>query len=127
MKGILLFRKALKLFFAAFITMTLFSTAGIALENNEADKIEFLISSVENLEGAKFIRNGREHDSKEAGRHLRMKLERAEKYINNADDFIRINSSSYITGEPYLIKFSDGTTIKAENFFRERLTEYKGP
>lgn len=113
-------------FITAFIIMTLFSTAGIALENNEADKIEFLISSVENLEGAKFIRNGREHDSREAGRHLRLKLERAEKYIKNANDFIRINSRSYITGEPYLIKYSDGRTIEAEKFLREKLKEYKG-
>ncbi len=116
-----------RLFFTAFFIMVLFNSAGGALEKIEAGRIEFLISSVENLKGAKFIRNGREHDSKEAGKHLRLKLERAEKYINNADDFIRINSSSYITGEPYLIKFSDGTIIEAENFFRERLKGYKGP
>jgi len=97
-----------------------------ALDNSEAEKIEFLINSVENLKDAKFIRNGREHDSIEAGRHLRLKLERAEKYIKSADDFIRINSRSYITGEPYLIKYSDGRTIKAETFLRERLKEYRG-
>jgi hypothetical protein len=113
-------------FFTAFIIMMLFSSAGAALDNVEAGKIEFLISSVENLNGAKFIRNGTEHDSREAGRHLRLKLKRAEKYIKNADDFIKINSRSYITGEVYLIKFPDGRTVEAEKFLRERLKEYKG-
>ena len=106
--------------------MALFNAAAGALDNVEAGKIEFLISSVEKLNGAKFIRNGTEHDSMEAGRHLRLKLKRAEKYIKNADDFIKINSRSYTTGELYLIKFSDGTIIEAEKFFRERLKEYKG-
>jgi mitochondrial fission protein ELM1 len=104
--------------------MVFFSTAGIALNESEAGKIEFLITSVENLENAVFIRNGSEHDSKEAGEHLRMKLRKAGSYINDADDFIEICSSSYITGRPYFIKFSDGQIIKAEKFFRKKLMEY---
>ena len=111
-------------FFAAFIIMFFFSTAGIALQESEAGKIEFLISSVENLDNAVFIRNGTEHDSKEAGEHLRMKLRKAGSYIDNADDFIKICSSSYITGKPYFIKFSDGEIIEAEKFFRKKLIEY---
>ena len=114
-----------RIFLSLFIT-ALIPLYAFALDNSEADKIEFLINSVENLKDAKFIRNGREHDSREAGRHLRLKLERAEKYIKSADDFIRINSRSYITGEPYLIKYSDGRITEAEKFLRERLKEYKG-
>jgi hypothetical protein len=104
--------------------MLFFSTAGIALEEIEAGKIEFLISSVENLENAEFIRNGTGHNSKEAGEHLRMKLRKAGSYIKDADDFIKICSSSYITGKPYLIKFSNGKIIEAEKFFRKKLMIY---
>jgi mitochondrial fission protein ELM1 len=113
-----------KIFFTAFIITAMFSSGAAAQDNAEAGKIEFLISSVENLENAVFIRNGTEHDSKEAGEHLRMKLRKAGSYINDADDFIEICSSSYITGRPYFIKFSDGQIIKAEKFFRKKLMEY---
>ena len=112
-----------KLFFTAFIITAMFSAGAAAPDNAEAGKIEFLISSVENLDNAVFIRNGTEHDSKEAGEHLRMKLRKAGSYIDNADDFIKICSSSYITGKPYFIKFSDGEIIEAEKFFRKKLIE----
>jgi hypothetical protein len=92
----------------------------------EIAKIEFLISSVENSKGIKFIRNGSEHDGTEAANHLRTKLQAAAGKVKTADDFIRLcASSSYITGKPYLIKFQDGRTISSENYFRERLKEYE--
>ena len=61
----------------AFVILALFSGAVSAQDNIEKKKIEFLISSVENLKGAKFIRNGSEYDGKEAAKHLRMKLQNA--------------------------------------------------
>jgi hypothetical protein len=80
---------------------------------------------VENLKGAKFIRNGTEHDGKEAAEHLRMKLQNDVGKVNTADDFIRLCASkSYISGKPYLIRLSDGKTIKSEQYFREKLKEY---
>ena len=109
---------------AAFVILALFSGAASAQDNIEKKKIEFLISSVENLKGAKFIRNGSEHDGKEAAEHLRMKLQNAVA-VQTADDFIRLCASkSFITGKPYMIKFSDGKTITAEEYFREKLKEY---
>jgi len=111
-------------FFIVFIIMMMFNTAVSAPDNIEAEKIEFLISSVENLEDAKFIRNGTEHGSREAGEHLRMKLKKAGNHIENADDFIKICSGSYITGKPYLIKFSDGRILEAEKFFQVKLIEF---
>ena len=59
----------------SFVILALFSGVVNAQDNIEKKKIEFLISSVENLKGAKFIRNGTEHDGKEAAEHLRMKLQ----------------------------------------------------
>ncbi len=110
----------------AFVILAIFSGAVSAQDNIEKKKIEFLISSVENLKGAKFIRNGTEHDDgKAAADHLRMKLQNAGGYVQNADDFIRLCASkSFLTGKPYMIKSSDGKTITSEEYFRKKLKEY---
>jgi hypothetical protein len=108
----------------AFVILALFSGAVSAQDNIERKKIEFLISSVENLKGAKFIRNGSEYDGKEAAAHLRMKLQNV-LVIETADDFIRLCASqSSISGKPYMIRLSDGKTIKSEEYFRKKLKEY---
>jgi hypothetical protein len=115
-----------KILVAAFVILTLFSGALSAQDNIEKKKIEFLISSLENLKGAKFIRNGSEYDDgKAAAAHLRMKLQYAGGRVKTADDFIRLCASqSYITGKPYMIRFSNGKTIKSEEYFREKIKEY---
>jgi hypothetical protein len=114
-----------KILVTSFVILALFSVVVNAQDNIEKEKIEFLISSVENLEGAKFIRNGTEHDGKEAADHLRMKLQSDVGMVQTADDFIRLCASqSYISGEPYLIRLPGGKTIKSEQYFREKLKEY---
>ena len=108
----------------AFVILALFSGAVSAQDNIEKKKIEFLISSVENLNGAKFIRNGSEYEGKKAAEHLRMKLQNA-LVVQTADDFIRLCASkSSISGKPYMIRLTDGKTIKSEEYFREKLKEY---
>ena len=115
-----------KILVVAFVILALFSGAVSAQDNIEKKKIEFLLSSVENLKGAKFIRNGSEYDDgKAAAEHLRMKLKTAGSRVKTADDFIRLCASrSYITGKPYMIRLSNGKTIKSEEYFREKLKEY---
>ena len=108
----------------SFVILALFAGVVSAQENIEKKKIEFLISSVENLKGAKFIRNGTEHNGKEAAEHLRMKLQNA-LVVQTADDFIKLCASkSSITGKPYMIRLSNGKTIKSEEYFRGKLKEY---
>jgi hypothetical protein len=108
----------------AFVILVVFSGAVSAQDNIEKKKIDFLISSVENLKEAQFIRNGTEHNGKEAAKHLRMKLQNA-LVVQTADDFIRLCASkSIITGKPYMIRLSDGKTIKSEEYFRKKLKEY---
>ena len=110
---------------AAFVILALFSGAVSAQDNIEKKKIEFFISSVADLKGAKFIRNGTEHDGKEAVAHLQMKLLKAGRMVQTADDFIRLCASkSILTGKPYMIRLSDGKTVKSEEYFREKLKEY---
>ncbi|MCX5828330.1 MAG: DUF5329 family protein [Deltaproteobacteria bacterium] len=96
-----------------------------AQDSREAAKIRYLIASVETLDGAKFIRNGREYDARSAANHLRLKLKNAGYRVRTAEDFIKFcGSKSSITGEPYLIRFADGTTVKTEVFFSKKLTAF---
>lgn len=112
----------------AFLILVLFPEAVSAQDTIEKKKIEFLLSIVENLQGAKFIRNGAEYDGKQAAAHLRMKLEQADGKVQTANDFIRLCASqSYITGKPYIIRFSDGKTIQSEEYLRKKLAEYPSP
>ena len=112
----------------SFVVLALFSGVVKAQDNIEKKKIDFLISSIENIKGAKFIRNGTEHDGKEAAEHLRSKLKSAGGKVQNADDFIRLCASkSTISGKPYKIRSSDGKTINSEQYFREKLMEYDSP
>ena len=109
----------------SFVVLALFSGVVNAQDDIEKKKIDFLLSSVENIKGAKFIRNGKEHDGKEAAEHLRSKLKSAGGKIQTADDFIRLCASkSLISGKPYMIRSSDGKTENSEIYFREKLKEY---
>ena len=109
-------------FVTAFVILALLSGAVGAQDTIEKKKIAMLISSVEHLEGAIFTRNGSEYNSKKAAEHLRMKLQKAGTKVKTADDFIRLCASkSLITGKPYIIRLSNGKTIKSEEYFREKL------
>ena len=109
----------------ALAVLVMFAGAVSAQDTIEKKKIEFLISAVENLKGAQFIRNGTEYNGKEAAEHLRMKLQKTGDRVRTADDFIRLCAAkSLLSGKPYMIRSSDGKTIKSEEFFREKIKEY---
>jgi len=89
---------------------------------SEQDKIETLLSSLRQLSGAKFIRNGREHTVDEAVAHIKKKWELERTKIKTAEDFITMaGSKSSISGEPYLMRLPDGTEMKLEEWFRKQL------
>jgi Family of unknown function (DUF5329) len=115
-----------KILVTTFVILAIFSVAVSGQDNIEKKKIEFLLSSVENLKGAKFIRNGSEYDDgKAAAAHLRMKLKNAGGRVQTADDFIRLCASkSFLSGKPYMIRLSNGKTITSEKYFQEKLKEY---
>ncbi len=107
------------------VLLSLVVSRAFAQDSSETAKIQYLIASVEALEGAKFIRNGSEYDAWSASDHLRLKLKAAGKKVKTAKDFIQFCASkSSITGEPYLIRFADGTTVKSEVFFRNKLKTF---
>ena len=81
-----------------------------------------LISAVESLSGAVFIRNGSEHTPREAAEHLRRKLDASNGAIRTAEDFIQqIATGSSISGEEYQIRFTDGRSVPAHEYLREEL------
>jgi Family of unknown function (DUF5329) len=91
----------------------------------ERQKINYLIASVETLQGAQFVRNGKSYDAKAAADHLRLKLRAAGSRVTSADDFIRLCASvSSITGLPYQIRFSDGRTVTSEEYLRQQLAYF---
>ncbi len=88
---------------------------------SEEQKIEKLIAYIENSD-AKFIRNGSEYIAKEAAEHLRMKRRKAGSKIKTAKDFIdHIASKSYMSGEPYQMKFSNGSIINTRDILYHEL------
>ena len=96
-----------------------------AQDSSETAKIQYLIASIGELNGAKFIRNGSEYEAQVAASHLRLKLKAAGAKVNTAEDFIQYCASkSSISGEPYLIRLADGTTLKSEVFFRNKLKAF---
>ena len=110
------------------LVLPLMVSWALAQEAGEAAKIGYLIESVASLSGAAFIRNGTEYDARQAADHLRLKLRAAGDPVKTAEDFIRYcGSKSSVSGQPYRIRFSDGTSMTAEAFFRKQLKAYAAP
>ena len=106
--------------------MALGAQTACGQEPGEKARIEFLLSSVEKAKELKFIRNGSEHDGKKAAAHLRMKLQKAGQNVKTAEDFIRLCASgSSLSGQPYLIRYANGRTVRSADYFAEKLKEYR--
>ena len=92
----------------------------------ESQKIEYLIASIESLQGAQFIRNETAYEARQAADHLRLKLKRAGERCQAAEDFIRYcASSSSRSGKPYMIRFADGRQVTTEEFLRQKLSAFE--
>jgi hypothetical protein len=106
---------------------TLLLTAAIALGLDPQTKAEIdkLITFVQ-TSGVRFIRNGQEYSGAEGAQHLRDKLARAGDRVKTTDDFITgIASKSYLSGQPYLVKFPDGHTQPTGDWLRAHLAEIR--
>ncbi len=88
---------------------------------SEQDKIRELLRRIE-TSGLIFIRNGSEYSSREAAKHLEVKLSKAGPVIRTADLFIEhIATGSSWTGKPYYIKMPDGRLVKSADWLRSIL------
>jgi hypothetical protein len=99
-------------------------TAVYAQDPVEVRKIEYLINRLETMQDVKFIRNGTEYNARAAAKHLRMKWEKGGNRIKTVNDFIELCASrSYITGQPYKIRFPNGRLEDAAVVLRKLLKE----
>lgn len=88
----------------------------------EKAKIEALISHVQGLENATFVRNGSEYSAANAAKFLRAKWERHEKEVQTAADFIaKVASASGTSGKAYLIRFKDGKEMPCGEYLTAQL------
>jgi hypothetical protein len=108
-----------------FLPLLLIPSILCARDAREEKRIEYLLQTVESLQGAAFIREGMEYDAKDAGKHLRKKLKKGGDRVKTAEDFIEgCASRSFFTGNAYKIRLPDGTITEAAPFFRAKLREF---
>jgi hypothetical protein len=90
----------------------------------ERARIQKLIDHVRGLQGAAFIRNGKEHDAATAAEFLRRKWRANDRSVHTAEDFIElIATGSSTTGTPYTIRLGDGKTVKCAEFLTLQLQQ----
>jgi hypothetical protein len=112
--------------FLALVSLSLWTPSWLGAQSvpaPERQKIEALIREVSELEGAKFIRNGKAYDVATAVRFLRGKWKANDDQVQTARDFVdKVASISGTSGKPYLIHFKDGRETTSREFL---LTELK--
>jgi hypothetical protein len=86
-----------------------------AISPAEKGKIEALISHLETLKDATFVRNGSDYDSKTAAKFLRGKWDANKQEINTVADFIsKAATKSSTSGKPYVIRLNGVDTPCAD-------------
>ena len=89
-------------------------------------QIEALIAAIERMTDTTFIRNGRPYGAAAAAEFLRRKWRHRATDVGSADDFIgKVASFSSTTGQPYLIRFSDGRETPGAIFLRTELSSLR--
>jgi len=88
----------------------------------ERQKIEALIKTIADAKDLQFVRNGKVYDAVIAAKFLRGKLAANDAEVKTARGFIdKVASFSGTSGEPYLIRRSDGTEIKSKDYLLAEL------
>jgi len=94
----------------------------------EKRKIEALITQVQTLKDATFVRNGSDYDAKTAARFLRGKWSSNETEIKTAQDFIaKAATGSSTSGKPYLIRFKDGREVTCAEYLKGEIKKLDAP
>jgi Family of unknown function (DUF5329) len=88
----------------------------------EQARIDRLIDFVQSRKDVKFVRNGSEYSCEDAAKFMRGKMKSMGEHVTTAQQFIeQIATKSSTTGQPYLIRFSDGKTVPSAQFLGEEL------
>jgi Family of unknown function (DUF5329) len=88
----------------------------------ERQKIEALIEFIASSKDVQFVRNGKAYDATVAARFLRGKLAANDAEVKTARAFSdKVASFSGTSGEPYLIRRSDGTEVRSKDYLLAEL------
>jgi len=91
----------------------------------EQAEIEYLLTFVAES-NCIFIRNGKEHQAKEASAHLAMKYNHVKKRIKTAEIFIdKIASQSSLTRRAYTIRCEGRQQIPAQQWLQKALEAHR--
>ena len=98
---------------------------GLALANPtaaEQARIDKLIQAVAHRTDIKFVRNGSEYSSVQAGEFLQGKLKWRLSKVSSAQDFIvQIGTRSTSSGDIYQVRLSDGRMVPSAVFLQQEL------
>jgi hypothetical protein len=76
---------------------------------------------------ATFLRNGQTHTAREAVDHIKSKYDHFRNEIRTPEDFIRLSASkSLLTGQPYLVRTTDGKEMQLSAWLSEALKKHRG-
>ena len=82
------------------------------------------------LDGARFLRNGKDYSPADAAAHLRRKWQSARRSAAD-DDAARfidaLASTSSVSGQPYRIRFADGRETTVREFLHGELARLRSP
>ena len=89
---------------------------------SEQAKIESLLTTIESLSDATFVRNGSEYNAKNAAKFLRGKWDANKNDIKTARDFIdKAATKSSTPGKPYMIRPKGEEEIACAEFLKKAL------
>jgi hypothetical protein len=109
----------------AFATLFLPSIASAATDDMLARTINHLLAYVE-ASNCVFTRNGKEHNSIEAAKHLKAKYDYFMFNIKTPEEFIeKAASKSILGGQPYWVRCADHPPIPSAEWLTQELTNYR--
>ena len=103
------------------IVIMFFACSAFAMDMAEQQKINALLDDL-TVSNITFIIDSKEHDGKFASRFLEEKLAKTPN-IETAEDFVIEVASKSDKKKPYIIKEKDGTKLKADKWFHNKLEE----
>ena len=101
------------------------SIALAATDDTLVGTINHLLAYVE-ASNCVFIRNGKEHDSKEAAKHIKAKYDYFMFNIKTPEEFIeKAASKSVLGGQPYEVRCGDHLPIPSAEWLTQELFNYR--
>jgi hypothetical protein len=112
-------------YLSVFATLFLPSIAWVATDDMLVRTINHLLVYVE-ASNCVFIRNGKEHNSKDAANHIKTKYDYFMFNIKTPEEFIETAASKSIRGgQPYWVRCADHSPIPTAEWLTQELTNYR--